>query len=115
MRKHASGSSALMEASSMLGYSGPGRFDNISTHLRRRRTRTGPGSRDAHAAWLWPVLPGSAAHLELLELRLEFLEVQVLELKPLLGFLNVDLLRLEPLKLKLLDSRLEIPDLSLEV
>lgn len=66
--------------------------------------RTGPGNKDAHASWLWPVPSGPAADLEFVELKLLrqlwFLKFEI----PKLEVLELDLLSLEPLKLELLDS-----------
>lgn len=72
--------------------------------------RTGPGNKDAQASWIWPVPPGAAGDLEFADLRLLFVELQVLQLKLLqelncetLKFLGLDFLRVEPLKETVLD------------
>lgn len=73
-------------------------------HLRRCRKKTDPGNLDAQAFWLWSVPSGAAIELEL-DLRPDFVKLQVLVLKLLQEswFLDLETTQLFFLVLGLLD------------
>lgn len=78
------------------------------THLRRCRERTGPGNRAAQVSWLWSVPPGIASDLLSVALKLNFGDLQVVDLKLLqeLWCLNLQIPKLRgfaPLETKLLE------------